>query len=150
MKPIFFRPGQQIKEIRLFRRKENVNAIGRVTYREALIDMGVIYGTIASVSEKEEIRWKQMGHTITHTIIVQGGSSTKAEDLLLIDGGRYYVQAVDDPSKIGLFQIIYCEKRGEVWEDENKTGNNRNCTSDFGFDRWDTATDEKPGISCGE
>lgn len=52
-----------------------------------------------------------MEHPISHTIIVEGTCEAQAEDILILDNQKYYIQGKDDPAGLGLFQILYCEKR---------------------------------------
>lgn len=56
-------------------------------------------------------QWKQIEHPVSHTIVVQGKSEAQAEDILVCENEKYYVQGKDNPSELGFFEILYCEKR---------------------------------------
>lgn len=117
MEPLFFMHGQQIKEFEIYRRKSNTDKKGRVSYSSGMEKIGKLQGSISSVGQKAINRWKQTEHPVTHTVAVRGACEAQAEDILILDGEKYYIQGKDDPAGLGFFQILYCEKKQEGGND---------------------------------
>ncbi len=107
---ILFRVGQHIKTFSLCTKTEEVDERGRVTYtaEEPTVQ---IKGAVSAVSQEEKNRWKQMGHDVSHTIVIRGKTEIKPEDILLYHDSRFDVAAVENPGEVGIFQIVYCHKR---------------------------------------
>lgn len=112
IEPLFFMPGQQLKDFEIFRRKSGTDSKGRVSYSGGIEKVGELQGSISSAGQKTVNRWKQTEHLVTHTIIVRGTCEAQEEDILLLNNEKYYIQGKDDPAGLGYFQILYCEKRG--------------------------------------
>lgn len=110
---LFFIPGQQLKEFEVFRRKPNTDSKGRVSYSSGMEKIEELQGSISSTGQKTANRWKQTEHSVTHTVIVRGACQAKEEDILVLGNERYYIQGKNDPSGLGFFQILYCEKKLE-------------------------------------
>lgn len=115
---ILFRPGQQLKLFSVYRKRVEIDERGRVIYskNEALEFLEEIKGSLSAISQKEKYKWKQMEHSISHTIVVRGKTQAQAEDILIQQGKRYDVQRVEEPGEIGIFTILYCNKRNGVGE----------------------------------
>ncbi len=112
---ILFRVGQHIKTFLLCSKKEEVNERGRVIYTAEKPTMK-IKGSISAVSQEEKNRWKQMGHDVSHTIVIRGKTQIQPEDILLYDDSRFDIAAVENPGEVGIFQIVYCHKREGLGE----------------------------------
>lgn len=112
--PIFLRPGQQFKIYNIYRKVSLTDKKGRVTFSPDAIPIGQVKGMIALASQKELDRWKQAEHPISHTIVVRGKSVVRPEDILELQGEKYYVQGKMDSGGLGIFEIIYCDKRSGV------------------------------------
>lgn len=110
---IRFRPGQQIKTFQIVRKATGVDSKGKATYSDNEI-AGELMGTLSNASQQEQNRWKQMDHPISHTVVVRGRTIAQAEDVLTINGRRFYVQGKNDPSEMGIFTILYCDERTGV------------------------------------
>ncbi len=115
---ILFRPGQQLKSFLVYRKKAETDSRGRVIYskNENSEFLGEIKGSLSAISQKEKYQWKQIEHPTTHTIVVRGKTPIQPEDILLQQGKRYDVQRVEEPGEIGIFTILYCNKRNGVGE----------------------------------
>ncbi len=109
---ILFRPGQQLKAFSVYRKKAQTDERGRVIYNnENLEYIGEIKGSLSTISQKEKYKWKQKEHTASHTIVVRGTTVIQPEDILVHDGQRYDVESVEEPAEVGIFSILYCQKR---------------------------------------
>ena len=124
---ILFRPGQQLKLFSVYRKKVEIDSRGRVTYskNENLEFLEEIKGSLSTISQKERYKWKQIEHTATHTIVIRGKTQVQPEDVLIYEGQRYEVQSVEEPGNIGIFTILYCNKRKGVGEYGISTSNQR-------------------------
>lgn len=118
MKPIFLRPEQYLKEFLILRRPSRLNDIGRTIYDQKPIEIGTLKGTICNVKQKEMLRFKQLERPVTHTIVVRGICDAAEGDILVLEKDKYYIQEVEDPSKLGIFTVIYCEMRQGVGQYE--------------------------------
>lgn len=116
--PIFFTPGQQLKTFTLYKKQTNVSLRGRVTYSAEDRPIGEFRGTIARASPKEQERWGQMGHPVTHKIVARGvyPALREAEAEMLVGAGdRFWmVEGVHDPSGLHFFTALFCNERQGV------------------------------------
>lgn len=110
---LMFVAGQQLRTFEVYRKTAKKDAKGHVSYgKEELI--GKIKASISVANQKEVEKYKQMGHSISHTLVQQLKTIVKAEDVLLMDGNRYYVKGVDNPAGLNFYAIIHCDcKAGE-------------------------------------
>lgn len=112
MNNVNFIPGQQIKKFVIERIKTGIDQKGKPKRDSKEYEpIGVISGTIAQASQKDVERWKKIDHPITHTVVIEGITEAKAEDILLLDDRRLFIQGKDDPGELGFFNILYCEER---------------------------------------
>lgn len=114
MLPIFFRPGQQLKRYAIYRKKAITDEKGRVSYipiHENDDPIGYLVGSL-SLSTQEEIKyWKQLGHPVTHKIVVRGKTNALAGDILMRNHEKYYVRGIRDLAETGIFTSIFCGNR---------------------------------------
>ena len=102
--------GEQVLKFYVFRKKTSVDDIGR--FKESKEKpIGFILGTMSSASQKEQQQWSQNAHPITHKIVMRGRANVKAEDIVVHNKQKYYVQGMTNPSKVGLFTNIFVEHR---------------------------------------
>ena len=115
---IFYKPGQELKTYEIFREKSTRDSRGRVTTsaQPELID--AVRGTIVQASQKEQERWQQQGHPISHTIVIRGRTKAEAGDEARAYGHRYHIQGKHDPVGLGFFSTLYCMERLGVAPDE--------------------------------
>ena len=112
---ILFRPGMQIKDLEIYRKKQTTDAKGRVTYIDELERIGYLQGSISQASQKEIERWHRQEHPITHTIVTRFRTIAKAEDIIkTCDGRKFYIQGKDDPGELGIYSVLYCQERSGV------------------------------------
>lgn len=116
--PINLIPGQQLIKFAVYSTSETVSDYGRVTSSQNTENLkGSILATISQANEHEVERWKQIGHPVSHTVVVHDqlfavqDVLVQAEDIIeKPTGERFMVQGVDDPSDLGFFKILYCEQ----------------------------------------
>lgn len=113
---MYLRPGSLFRWFTVESAVVTVNDMGRtVTTFE---DTGkTIFGVLADAKTSEKLRWQQLQHPITHTIVQRNGEAmAKPGDRLLIDGRIFLVQGVDNVSTLGLFTLYYIEERSDFLE----------------------------------
>ena len=69
------------------------------------------YGTISRAKETEQVRYQQLGHNVTHEIIVYHRVPVKAGDCLVLGDRKFFVHDIRDPGEIGLMFCIMTEER---------------------------------------
>ena len=114
MLPLFFRPGQQWRKFTIYRKKTNVDSRGRVIYSTEHEPVGTFSGTIVQANQSEQMKWSQMGHPITHRVVVRGAIDAQAEDYIALNGRFWSVQGKHDPMEIAYFHTLYCDERKGV------------------------------------
>lgn len=106
--PIFMTPGEQIKTFEVYSKVSMTSSYGKILKGDS-VKSGKIYGTISESDQREKEEWNRLNHPISHTIVVHGACSVKAEDILLSEEKReFIVQGVENPAGMGIFYIIYC------------------------------------------
>lgn len=110
---LMFVAGQQLRTFEVYRKGATKDAKGHVRYNEERC-IGKIKASISTANQREVEKYKQMGHDITHTLVQQLRTIVQAEDVLVMDGNRYYVKGVDNPAGLNFYAIIHCDcKAGE-------------------------------------
>ncbi len=116
--PIFFTPGQQLQTFTIYKKGTNVSPRGRVAYSAEEQPIGAFRGTIAQASPKEQERWGQMGHPVTHKIVARGIypvlAEAAAETIVEANGRFWAVEGVHDPSRLHFFYTLFCNERQGV------------------------------------
>jgi len=98
------------KEYAVEKKSSGKNSDGRQT-RDYKSTGTTLLGALSNADPREQEKYKQMQHPITHTIAQRGTAKAKAEDRLVRDGRKYYVQGVNDPGDLGLWTVYYVEER---------------------------------------
>lgn len=111
---MYLRPGNLYKTFIIENNKNIVSSVGRpkVTYSHTQQDM--LEGILAEADPNQKMRWEQLQHPITHTIVQDGKPKVKAEDKLILENRIFLVQGVDDLGSLGIFTIYYVEERYDV------------------------------------
>jgi len=107
---ISFRPGQQIKEFSILRKSTTLSEKGRVAKSEGEV-IGTLKGTITAAKQTEQLKYGKQEHPSTHTVVVKRKTIARADDILKLNGRKFFVQGKDDPGELGIYQILYCEER---------------------------------------
>ena len=108
---LFFKPGEQKLGFRVYNRVALTDMMGRTTYSLKETGEAEVFGSISKVKQVESDRFRQTEHPVSHTLVVEGTTKLKPGDVLARDGYRYYVQAKEDPSTLGIFEVIYLNRQ---------------------------------------
>ena len=81
---MYLRPGNLTKDFIIEQHSTSLSEIGRP--KTAYQDDGncMLKGVLAEADTRQKMRWEQLQHPITHTIVQTGKPKAKAEDLSLI------------------------------------------------------------------
>lgn len=120
MRPKRFRPGQQYKRYTISRKIAKTDARGRTTYSKTACPVGELYGAISVCSPKEREQWNQLGHPVTHKIIVEGNCIARADDIVERNGRKFYVESNKNSGALDMFNVLWCRELNGVGEDGNK------------------------------
>lgn len=108
---IRFVPGQELKRFTVVRKISRQNARGKVIYSYDVDNpVSSFLGSITIANQSEQEQWKQMGHPITHTVVVYRCCDAQAEDIILLDGRKFYVQGKRNPAELGFFDVLFCNE----------------------------------------
>lgn len=114
---IMMRAGQERKEFQIYRKKTRTDNKGHVTYTAVDYNAppdGKLTGVVSSVDAREIDRWKQAEHPVSHVIVVQGVCNADAEDILVRENEKYYIQGKENQGSLGIFHLLFCDKRTGV------------------------------------
>ncbi len=113
---VMMMPGQELRQF------DGKRPETRETNRAQVVvagydDQGSVRAILAQAKPEEIERWKQLGHPITHKIIMQRRPTfeIRAGDIFERAGQRFYVQAQPhDVGDLGHWTIFYCDERSDV------------------------------------
>lgn len=108
---IFYKPGQELKTYEIYREKSTRDSRGRVTTKAQPELIDAVRGSIVQASQREQERWRQQGHPISHTIVIRGRTKAQAGDEARVYGHVYHIQGKHDPAGLGFFSTLYCMER---------------------------------------
>ena len=74
----------------------------------------MLKGVLAEADTRQKMRWEQLQHPITHTIVQTGKPKAKVEDKLVLENRVFLIQGVDEPGSLGVCTIYYVEERADV------------------------------------
>lgn len=111
---MYMRPGNLYKDFIVEECTQDISTTGRPKnfYRNEGIRM--LKGALAEADDKQKVRWKQLQHPISHTIVQNGRPKAKAEDKLVMGDRIFLVQGIDEPGGLGICTIYYVEERKDV------------------------------------
>lgn len=111
---MYLRPGNLYKDFIIEARRDEVNSVGRprATYDDTGCNM--LKGMLADADEQTKIRWAQLQHPVTHTIVQNGVQKAKPEDKLIFGNRNFFVQSAVDVGGLGIITIYYVEERTDV------------------------------------
>ena len=116
--PVMLLPGQELRDFTVFRPETRRTDRGQAVIG-GYMEIGGIRAILAQASPQEIERWRQLGHPVTHKIIMQ---RTPAFDVLPGDifeyaGRRFYIKAMPhNVGDISRWTIFYCEERFDLNE----------------------------------
>ena len=110
---MYLRPGNLNKDFCIACEQEIITGNGRPKKMFAPTD-DRLKGILAEAKTDERMRWQQLQHPITHTIVQQGSPRAQTGDLLLMGGRSFFVQGTDDVAALGVWTLYYVEERFDV------------------------------------
>lgn len=118
------RPGSDLKSYYHYRKKTFIDSEGNVRNAYDWENPVCIFdGVISRAKQTEQAKYHQMGHNITHEVIVYHRVPVEAEDILLLGERQFVVHDIRDPGEIGLMFCIMCEERkgnGLIYGKDNR------------------------------
>lgn len=111
---MYLRPGNLYKEFIVEENTSSITATGRLKPSYDKDGKHMLKGVLADADDKQKIRFEQIGHPITHTIVQQGKPKAKPEDKLLCGNRVFLIQGIDDAGNLGICTIYYAEERMDV------------------------------------
>lgn len=67
--------------------------------------------SVAAVEATERLKWGQLGHPVSHNVVYDRNIPTALPgDYFLINGKRFYVEAVEDPGELGIVVLFKCRE----------------------------------------
>lgn len=111
---MYLRPGNLYKYFTIEESSESISPTGRPTTSYNQKGDRLLRGALAEASPEQKIKWQQLQHPITHTIVQDGRPKAKAEDKLILGTRVFLIQAVDEPGSIGICTIYYVQERNDV------------------------------------
>lgn len=104
---MYFRPGNLYKEFIIETNQQEISENGRIFNNYVRDGTETLTGCLAEASPDTKEMWKQLGHTVSHTIVQGGAPKGKAGDRLLLDGRIFYIEGVDDAGSLGISTIYF-------------------------------------------
>lgn len=111
---MYLRPGNHYKDFIIEENTSSIGASGRP--KTSYDDAGVrtLKGALTIADYRQKMRWEQLSHPISHTIVQDGTPKAKSEDKLVLGNRIFLVQGVDEPGSLGICTIYYVEERIDV------------------------------------
>jgi len=111
---MYLRPGNLYKDFIIEENTADIGTNGRP--KTSYDDSGerMLKGALALADHRQKMRWEQIGHPITHSIVQDGPQKAKAEDKLVLGNRIFLVQGADDVGSLGICTIYYVEERTDV------------------------------------
>lgn len=106
-------PGQESKHFDVYRNVQQIDKKGRVLDILNELKIGTIRAMLSTAKESEVTRWKQTGHTVSHTIVHFYCSFVEVGDVLILNDRKFYIHGKDNPGELNLSEIFYCEESYE-------------------------------------
>ena len=117
-------PGQELREFSVARPETGGGGDGGVQARSrragaigGYAHVGNIKGVLASAKPDEAERWRQLGHTVSHKIIMPGKPDFEVlpGDVFERGARRFYNRMMpNDAGDLGHWTIFYCAERADI------------------------------------
>lgn len=111
---MYLRPGNLYKDFVIEENVAGVSSSGRPKTSYEGTGTKMLSGVLAEATNKQKMRWEQLQHPITHTIVQDGKPKAKEEDKLILGERVFLVQGIDEPGSLGICTIYYAEERKDV------------------------------------
>ncbi len=107
---MYLRPGNLYKEFIIEENRQTVSQSGRAVNSYSGDGTDTLKGCLAEASPDTKEMWKQLGHTVTHTIVQAGSAKAKAGDRLLLDGRHFHIEGLDEMASLGIAVLYYARE----------------------------------------
>lgn len=111
---MYLRPGNMYKDFSVEESKTSVDKNGRPTLTYSTERNVVIRGCLSAATTKELVRFGQLNHPITHTVVQNGRPKAKEDDKLHFADRTFLIKGVDEAGSLGACTIYYVEERADV------------------------------------
>ncbi len=123
---MYIRPGNLAREFYVEEKSQFTDAHGRVRdsyapkYFPAVDDEDtnlipvIIRGVLAETKPDETERWRQLQHSVSHTIVQYGPPLAKPEDRLKLGERTFYVEGVDNIDGLDVVTVYYADERADT------------------------------------
>lgn len=111
---MYLRPGNLYKDFIVEENVAGVSESGRPNTSYVWDGTKMVRGVLTEADNKQKMRWEQLQHPISHTIVQSGRPHAKAEDKLILGERIFLVQGVDEAGGLGICTIYYVEERMDV------------------------------------
>lgn len=111
---MYLRPGNLYKDFIVEANDTGVSSTGRPKTSYKGDGTKMLKGVLAEADNKQKMRWEQLQHPISHTIVQNGRPNAKAEDKLILGERIFLVKGVDEAGSLGICTIYYVEERMDV------------------------------------
>ena len=111
---VHLRPGNLYKDFIIEENCTSVSSAGRPRAVYSGDGSRMLRGALAEADDKQKMRWEQLQHPVTHTIVQGGEPKAKAEDKLVLGSRVFLIQGVDEPGGLGICTIYYVEERKDI------------------------------------
>ena len=106
---MYLRPSALNKTFAIETRSTGTDTRGRTT--AAWVAAGNLVGVLSEARPDEKMRWQQLQHPVTHTVVQKGAPQASVGDRLVLDSRNFYIQGVENPGGLDHWTIYYCEER---------------------------------------
>lgn len=106
----YLRPGNLYKEFIIESNNQKLTGSGRVVNSYSGDGVRTLKGCLAEASPNTKEMWRQLGHTVTHTIEQAGFPNAKGGDALVLGNRRFYIEGLDDAGGLGIAVIYYAKE----------------------------------------
>lgn len=107
---MYLRPGNLYKEFIIEENKQGISKGGRVINGYSGNGTRTLKGCLAEASPDTKEMWRQLGHTVTHTIVQTGSAKAKAGDRLLLGERHFHVEGVDNAGDLGIAVMYFAKE----------------------------------------
>lgn len=111
---MYLRPGNLYKDFIIEEKSSTIDTTGRPKPKYEGTGNKMLRGALAEAKDSQKIRWEQLQHPITHTIVQNGIPKAKVEDKLVLNNRAFFIRGVDEPGSLGICTIYYVEERKDV------------------------------------
>lgn len=111
---MYLRPGNLYKDFVIEKSTAEIGSSGRVKrgYQDQAVRL--IKGILSEADPEQKVRWGQLQHPVTHTILQDGAPAAKPEDKLILGDRIFLIKGVDQAGDLGICTIYYAEERLDV------------------------------------